>query len=88
MEKLAFVACIITVIFSMIKVIEMKYINKEWTPLKYIIRDAFIVFSASFFGLFCFLQINGSLTDFMNIVTDNSDMNLKATQVFTDSPGF
>lgn len=88
MEKLLIIAAIIMFLFSTMKVIEMKYITKQWTPLKYVIRDAVMVFGASFTGLFLFLQGSGTLSDFMNVVTDGKSLNLKATQVFTDEPGF
>jgi hypothetical protein len=47
-----------------------------------------MVFGASFIGLFLFFQVNGTLTDMMDVVTDGKALNLKATQVFTDEPGF
>lgn len=88
MEKILLIAAIVTLLFSMMKVLEMKYIAKQWTPLKYVIRDASMVFTASFSGLFLFFHVNGSLSDFMDVVTDGKALNLKATQVFTDEPGF
>ena len=88
MEKILIIATIIMFLFSIIKVLEMKYITKQWTPLKYVIRDAVMVFGASFTGLFLFLQGNGTMTDFMDVVTDGKALNLKSTQVFTDEPGF
>jgi|TARA_B110000879_G_C11078278_1_gene473682 hypothetical protein len=88
MEKLLLIAAVITFLFTIFKVVEMKYIAKKWTPLKYVIRDASMVFGASFLGLFGFFQINGTLNDFMNVVTDGKALNLKATQIFTDEPGF
>jgi len=88
MEKLLIVAVIVMFLFSMMKVFEMKYISKQWTPLKHVIRDAVMVFGASFIGLFLFFQVNGTLTDMMDVVTDGKALNLKATQVFTDEPGF
>jgi hypothetical protein len=88
MEKILIISGLIAVLFSMMKVVEMKYIVKEWQPLKYLIRNAFVVFLSSVIGLFIFFQMSGTLTDFMNIVTENKSLNLKATQIFTDEPGF
>lgn len=88
MEKLLIIASIITFMFSIMKVIEMKYVAKQWTPLKYIIRDAVMVFGSALLGLFVFFQINGTMTDFFNVVTDGKALNLNTTQVFTDAPGF
>tara|TARA_X000000368_G_scaffold34220_1_gene25065 strand:- start:229 stop:495 length:267 start_codon:yes stop_codon:yes gene_type:complete len=88
MEKLLIIASIITFMFSIMKVIEMKYVAKQWTPLKYIIRDAVMVFGSALLGLFVFFQINGTMTDLFNVVTDGKAVNLNTTQVFTDAPGF
>lgn len=88
MEKLLIIACIITFIFSIFKVVEMKYVSKQWTPLKYVIRDAVMVFGSAFTGLFVFFQINGSINDFLNVVTEGKALNLNTTQIFTDEPGF
>ena len=88
MEKLLIIASIITFMFSIMKVIEMKYVAKQWTPLKYVIRDAVMVFGSALLGLFVFFQINSTMTDFFNVVTDGKAVNLNTTQVFTDAPGF
>ena len=88
MEKSLIIASIITFMFSIMKVIEMKYVAKQWTPLKYVIRDAAMVFGSALLGLFVFFQINGTMTDLFNVVTDGKAVNLNTTQVFTDAPGF
>ncbi len=88
MEKLLIIASIITFMFSIMKVIEMKYVAKQWTPLKYVIRDAVMVFGSALLGLFVFFQINGTMTDLFNVVTDGKAVNLNTTQVFTVAPGF
>lgn len=88
MEKLLIIAVLISGIFFLLKILEMKYVTKEWKPLKYIIRDSVYVFVSGFVALFVFLSMNGSINDFMNIVTDSKSSSLKATQIFTDEPGF
>lgn len=88
MEKLFLVALLITFLFSVIKLLETKYLEKKWKPLKFVIRDALIVFSSSVVGLIVFFSINGTLTDFFNVITQNKVINPAATQIFTDEPGF
>jgi|UniRef100_A0A6C0JMZ3 hypothetical protein len=88
MEKTFIVSIIITCLFVVIKVLEMKYVDKEWKPLKNIIRDAVIVFACSMIGSFLLFSMDGSITDFLNVVTDNKSFNMSATQIFTDEPGF
>lgn len=88
MEKLFILALLITFLFCSMKIIEMKYISKEWKPLKLVIKDAVIVFMSSIASLFVFNVSNGSMTDFFNIVTDNKVLTPAATEVFTGDPGF
>jgi hypothetical protein len=88
MEKLFLIALLVTFLFCIIKVIEMKYLEKEWKPLKYVIRDSAIVFSCTVVGLIIFFGMNGTITDFFNVVTENKVLNQASTQIFTDEPGF
>jgi hypothetical protein len=88
MEKMFILAIIITCLFVFIRVLEMKFVDKEWKPLKTIIRDAVIVFVSSLVGGFLLFQVDGSVTDFLNVVTENKSFNMSGTQIFTDDPGF
>jgi multisubunit Na+/H+ antiporter MnhB subunit len=88
MEKVFILSIVVTCLFVVIKILEMKFIDKEWKPLKIIIRDAVIVLVSSIVGSFLYFHMVGSLTDFLNVVTDNKSFNMSATQIFTDEPGF
>ena len=88
MEKLILISLFITFLFCIVKILEMKYLEKEWKPLKHIIRDAAIVFACSMTGLFVFFNLNGSMADFFHLVTDKKTINTAATRIFTDDPGF
>lgn len=88
MEKLLVISVIIAILFFIIKILEMKYIEKEWKPLKNVIRDTIFVFMASLGSLFVFLNMNGTINDLMGVLTADKGGNLKATEIFTDEPGF
>jgi hypothetical protein len=88
MEKAFGIAILVTLFFGFAKFLEMKYLEKTWKPLKVLIRDAFIVFFACFMGSFLVLEFQGSIQDFLNIVTETKTLNPASTQVFTDAPGF
>jgi len=66
----------------------MKYLEKEWKPLKYFVRDAVVVFICGSIASFLFFQFDSSIGDFLNVVTDNKTLNANAVQIFTDAPGF
>jgi len=88
MEKVFILSIIVTCLFVTIKILEMKFVDKEWKPLKNIIRDSVVVFVSTMIGAFLLFQMDGSVTDFLNIVTDNKSFNMASTQIFTDAPGF
>jgi hypothetical protein len=88
MENLFLFAIFTTILFVLFKLVEMKYLEKEFKPLKYIVRDAVIVFTSSLGAAYGFFYTKGSINDFFNIVTENKTLNMEAAQIFTDTPGF
>jgi hypothetical protein len=88
MEKLFLIAALITFLYCSMKCIEMKFIDKEWKPLKYVIRDAVYVFICSIIGVLVYSGIYGQVNDFFNVITETKTLNPASTQVFTDAPGF
>jgi hypothetical protein len=88
MEKAFVLASLVTFLFCLVKFIEMKFVDKELKPLKIVVRDAIIVFVCSVAGAFAYFHMNGSITDFLNVVTDTKTLNPATTQIFTDEPGF
>ena len=68
--------------------LEMKYLEQEMKPLKYIIRDAVIVFVSSLASAFGVFYMKNSISDFLNVVTENKGISSEATQIFTDAPEF
>ena len=88
MEQLLLFAIFTTLLFVFIKLVEMKYLEEEIKPLKYIVRDAVIVFVSAFASACGVFYIKSSFTDFLNIVTENKVLQPDATLIFTDAPGF
>jgi hypothetical protein len=88
MENLFLFAIFTTILFIALKILEMKYLEEEMKPLKFIVRDAVMVFAASMAAAVLRFYIKGSFADFINVVTENKTLNLEATQIFTDAPGF
>ena len=82
------IAVLITILFLASKVVEMKYIDQEWKPIKFVVRDVITVFACSALGAFMYLQLDGSFINLMNVITKNKTFDMSQTQVFTDEPGF
>jgi len=90
MEQVFIIAIATVVLFSLIKIVEIKYLDKngEKKPLKLIVRDILIVFAASITATFTYFTFQNQIRDFFNIVTETSTLNTATTQIFTDEPGF
>ena len=83
MEKPLFISVVITVVFFIVKMIEMRMSADEPKPLKYAVRDTFIVFFASFVPLLVFFQTNGNLSSLFGAGDE-----IVQTQIFTGEPEF
>lgn len=88
MDHLFLIAIFTTILFVLLKLVEMKYLDNEIKPLKFIVRDAVIVGVSSLFAAFGFFYFKGYFNEFLNVVTENKGVNVEATQIFTDAPGF
>ncbi len=77
MENIFVIASVISFTYIIAKFIEMRFIEKENKPLKFLIRDALIVYISVVFGDFIIRQVNPVIHTVSG-----------ATPVFTDNPGF
>lgn len=65
----------ISIVFTMIRFIETKFVLKEDIVLKHIIRDTILVFISSILGMFILSQVN-------------TEVSSKIPAVFTGKPDF
>lgn len=87
-DKIFLLAFVATILFGVSKFIEMKYVNKELKPLKFVVRDIIIVFICSIAASSIILSFDSDISGLLNVVTDNKVVTPAVTQVFTDDPGF
>lgn len=74
------ISSVVSIIFLIIKFIEMRFIEKENKPLKFLIRDAILVYFSVVCGFLIIEQVQPVMED--GFVSNSS------TPVFTDNPGF
>lgn len=72
------VALVISLVFLFAKFIEMRFVEKESRPFKFLARDALVVY-------FSVLVANFLAGQLQQMVPSNKPL---ATPVFTDNPGF
>ena len=80
MNNIFIISAIISIIFFIIKFIEMRFIEKESKPLKFLIRDSLLVYFSVVAGNF--------VIDQLKPVIQEGGESVGNPQVFTDSPGF
>ena len=80
MDNIFFIAAIISIVFFIAKFIEMRFVEKESKPLKYLIRDSLLVYFSVVFGNFVMEQIKPML--------QGGSVKTNVTPIFTDNPGF
>ncbi len=73
-------ALIISIVFFIVKFVEMRFVDNEPKPLKLLVRDTLVVYFSVIFGNFILEQVAPMLNDGAEIS--------KVTPVFTDNPGF
>lgn len=88
MQKVLLISILITFLFCLFKFLEMKYLENELKPLKFFVRDAMIVFSSSIVATYACFHLDSSITDFFNVITENKNLSIASTEIFTDAPGF
>jgi len=70
MNNIFIISFVISIIFTIIKIIEMKFIESEYKkPLKYLIRDSLLVYFSVIAGDFILEQISPSIQKISNINT-------------------
>jgi len=80
MNNIFIVAAIISITFIISKFLEMRFIEKENKPLKFLIRDALLVYFSVIIANFILEQLNPMIQTAGNVSN--------VTPIFTDNPGF
>lgn len=83
MENIFIIAAIISIIFLIVKFIEMRYVEKDSKPLKLLIRDALLVYFSVVSGYFILEQLKPVMQNGGNLSGTNG-----VTPVFTNNPEF
>jgi len=76
MENIFVIGCVISVVFFLVKFLEMRFSTEEPRPLKYIMRDSLVVYGSCVIGYYLLLQFQPEGCSHQQI------------EVFTDVPGF
>lgn len=72
------IALVISLVFLLAKFLEMRFIEKESKPFKFLVRDALVVY-------FSVLTANFLVGQLQQMVSSDKP---HVTPVFTDNPGF
>jgi len=87
MPNIFIIAGIVSVVFFIIKFIEMRFVDKESKPLKFLIRDSLLVYFSVISGNFIMDQLSPMMEE--GAIGDLGLNGIRANPaVFTDNPGF
>ena len=81
MQNIFVIAGVISVIFFIVKFIEMRFVDKESKPLKFLIRDSLLVYFSVIAGNFVLDQLKP-------VIQEGGEPAVTNPAVFTDNPGF
>ena len=90
MENIIILTITISVMFLIMKLLEMKYIEQEIKPLKQVVKDSMIVAISSFACIYIFFKFKTVIMDSLgkSFGTDSTTDFIKSPEIFTDNPGF
>jgi hypothetical protein len=81
MDNIFIISGIISIIFFIAKFIEMRFIDKENKPLKFLIRDSLLVYFSVVSGNFIIDQLKP-------VIREGGASAVVNPTVFVDNPGF
>jgi hypothetical protein len=88
MEKILFFAALIAVLFTLLKYLEMRYLDKEPRPIKIFLRDGLYAFAVSTAALYAMTHFGAYIDDFIAFITGSKVVRVEKTPVFTGEPAF
>ena len=80
MNNIFIIAAVVSVTFLITKFIEMRFIEKESKPLKFLVRDTLVVYVSVIAGNFVYEQVTPVIVE--NIMIPSAPI------AFTDNPPF
>lgn len=80
MNNIFVIASLISVVFFVVKFIEMRFVEKENKPLKTLVKNTLLVYFS--------VLIANFVADQINPLMNGGATGPKVTPVFTDNPGF
>jgi hypothetical protein len=80
MDSIFVVAAVVSIVFFILKFVEMRFVDNESKPLKLLIRDTLLVYFSVISGYFIMEQLKP--------VLETASESISAPQVFTDNPEF
>ena len=83
-------ATLVTLIYTLLKLAEMHFLEQKMKPLKLLVREVVFVFGASLAASYGYLYLKSPIDDFFTVmISDKSaPISLEEATVFTDDPGF
>ena len=87
MDSIVSIVLSTPVFYIVVKIIEMKFIQKEMRPMKELMRDSAVVALSCGVAVFSVMTLNKPVGGFIDAITEKTAIPA-AANVFTGDPGF
>jgi hypothetical protein len=81
MDNIFIIAAVISIVFLILKFIEMRFIEKENKPLKVLMKEALLVYFSVISGYFILEQLKP-------VMQNGGNLTSNTTPIFVDNPEF
>ncbi len=88
MNHTLMVATSIVVLYAIFRFLEIRYWDKNYPPVKYVVRELIKVFLCSWICVAVFGKFDGQISDFFSVIMDKKVLDPTSVNVFTDEPNF
>jgi hypothetical protein len=77
-----------TILFTVARLVEMKFVKQEMLPMKEVISDVLVVFGSAIVASYGYGYSSQFFGNLMNFVTENKGAEIDAPEIFTNPPEF
>ena len=95
MENILIISLLSTFLFCLAKLLELRFLSTAdddahaSKPLKFLVRDAVIVFLASMASVYAYFHIDSNVTSLLQVITETKTIpDVGASEVFVGQPDF
>lgn len=76
------------IIFCVLKIAEMRFVDGEVKPLRDLVREIIVVGGSALMASYGYSFTSKYFSEFINFITENKIVQMDSPEIFTDVPAF